>query len=64
MEFIVPSVRVASMTNLMEEDVAQKHLQELMEIEEDRFVVGFHQKVEKVRQKAWHDRHIKRKKFQ
>ena len=47
-QFIVPSLRVVAMTKLMEENAAQKHLQELMELEGDRFIVGFHQKVEKV----------------
>ena len=28
------------------------------------FIAGFHQQVQKVREKAWHDRHIKQKKFQ
>ena len=64
MEFIVPSLTVDAMTNLMEEEASQKHLQYLMELEEDNFIVGFHQKVEKVQQKYWHDRHIKRKEFQ
>lgn len=30
-----------------------------MELEEDRFLAGFHQKVQKECGKAWHDRHIK-----
>jgi hypothetical protein len=33
----------------------------LVELEEDRFVAGFHQQVQKNREKAWHDRHIKSK---
>lgn len=33
----------------------------MVELEEDRFVVGFHQQVHKNREKAWHDRHIKSK---
>ena len=33
----------------------------LVELEEDRFIVGFHQQVQKEREKAWHDRHIKSK---
>lgn len=28
-------------------------------MEEDRFFAGFHQKIQKEREKAWHDRHIK-----
>ena len=33
----------------------------MVELEEDRFVAGFHQQVQKNREKAWHDRHIKSK---
>jgi hypothetical protein len=32
-------------------------------MEEDRILVGFHQQVKKERDKAWHDRHIKKKMF-
>ena len=32
-------------------------------MEEECFVAGFHQTVEKKRQKAWHDRHIRVKAF-
>jgi hypothetical protein len=35
----------------------------LVELEEDRFIVGFHQQVQKEREKAYHDRHIKKKSF-
>jgi hypothetical protein len=34
-----------------------------MIMEEDRILQGFHQKVQKVRDKSWHDRHIKKKNF-
>ena len=39
-------------------------LTKILELEEDRFVVGFQQQVQKAREKAWHDRHIKKKQFQ
>jgi hypothetical protein len=35
-----------------------------MELEENLFIIGFHQQVYKVRKNAWNDRHIKQKKFQ
>ena len=35
----------------------------MSQLEEDRFIVGFHQQVAKDRQKAWHDRNIKKKQF-
>lgn len=36
------------MKKMREENATQKFLQELMVLEEDRFIVGFHKKVEKV----------------
>jgi hypothetical protein len=35
-----------------------------MTIEEDSILSGFHQQVQKERDKSWHDRHIKKKNFQ
>jgi hypothetical protein len=35
----------------------------LVELEEDRFIVGFHQQIYKEREKAYHGRHIKKKIF-
>jgi hypothetical protein len=32
-------------------------------MEEDRILTGFHQQVQKARDKAWHDRRIKSKTF-
>jgi hypothetical protein len=34
-----------------------------MELEEDRFIAGFHQQVQKEQEKSYHDRHIKKKAF-
>jgi hypothetical protein len=39
-------------------------LSQLVQLEEDQFVSGFHQQVQKAREKDWHDRHIKQKNFQ
>jgi hypothetical protein len=35
----------------------------LVELEEDKFIEGFHQQIHKEREKAYHDRHIKNKAF-
>jgi hypothetical protein len=35
----------------------------LVELEEDRFIARFHQQVQKEREKAYHNRHIKKKAF-
>jgi hypothetical protein len=34
-----------------------------MELEEDKIMVGFHQKVKKAKDKSWNDIHIKKKNF-
>jgi hypothetical protein len=34
-----------------------------MTMEEDQILARFHQQVHKARDKAWHDRHIKKKNF-
>ena len=35
----------------------------MVELEEDKFVEGFHQKVQKEREKDYHDRNIRKKAF-
>ena len=44
-------------------DAVEEILLQLIHLEEENFNAGFHQNVEKQRQKAWHDRHIKNKQF-
>ena len=61
MEYIVPILNIAALTNMVDEEMMNERLLTLVELEEDRFVVGFHQQVQKDREKAWHDRHIKSK---
>ena len=64
MEYILPSLRIAQITRMTDTDTVEERLAQLLSLEEDRFVAGFHQKVQKEREKAWHDRHIKSKTFQ
>ena len=45
-------------------DVVEEILIQLIQLEEEHFIAGFHQNVEKKRQKVWHDRHIKNKNFE
>jgi hypothetical protein len=63
LEFLVPSLCVATITNMIEQGAVKVRLSQLMEMEEDRILAGFHQEVQKIRDKSWHDRHIKRKSF-
>ena len=62
-EYIIPSLKVAALTGMTDEDIVNERLLQLVGLEEDRFIAGFHQQVQKEREKAWHDRHIKRKSF-
>ena len=63
LEFIVPSLCVATVMNMTERGTIQDRLNQLMIMEEDRILAGFHQQVQKERDKSWHDRHIKKKTF-
>ena len=44
--------------------IITERLKHILELEENRFIAGFQQQVQKAREKAWHDRHIKKKQFQ
>jgi hypothetical protein len=63
LEFLVPSLHIATITNMIEQGTIKERLNQLMEMEEDRILEGFHQEVQKARDKAWHERHIKKKDF-
>jgi hypothetical protein len=63
MEYLVPSLRIAAFTDMDDVGAVQERVAQLVELEEDKFIVGFHQQVQKEREKAYHDRHIKKKTF-
>ena len=63
MEYIVPSLRIDVATGMDNAEALEEHIAQLIQLEEDRLITGFHQHIEKDRQKAWHDRHIKNKQF-
>jgi hypothetical protein len=62
-EYLVPSIRIAAFIGMDDTSVVQERLEQLVELEEDRFIAGFHQQIQKEREKAYHDRHIKHKSF-
>ena len=64
MEYIVPSLRISAFTEMDDPAIMTGRLTKILEIEEDRFIAGFQQQVHKAQEKAWHDRHIKKKQFQ
>ena len=61
MEYIIPSLWIVATTFMDDEATLEEQAVQLIQLEEDCFIAGFHQRVEKDRQKAWHDRHIKNK---
>jgi hypothetical protein len=63
MEYLVPSLKIVAFTDMDDTGTIHERLSQLVELEEDRFIAGFHQQIQKEREKAYHDRHIKKKIF-
>jgi transposase InsO family protein len=63
MEYLVPSLRIVAFTEMDDTSVVQERLMQLVKLEEDKFIAGFHQQVQKERENVYHDRHIKKKAF-
>ena len=64
MEYTVPNLRIVEITEMTDVGAVEERLSQLIQLEEECFVAGYHQNIEKERQKVWHDRHIKNKRFQ
>ena len=43
MEYLVPSLRIFSFTNMDDTGTIRERLAQMVELEEDRFIAGFHQ---------------------
>ena len=63
MEYIMPSLHITSFIGMEDCEGLEDRLAQLVELEEDRFWAGFHQQVQKEREKEWHDRNIKLRTF-
>ena len=63
MEYIVPSLRISAFIEMDNPAMLNGRLAKILELEEDIFIAGFQQQVQEAREKAWHDRHIKKKHF-
>lgn len=59
MEYIVPNLCIIVLTGMIDSEALEERLTQLEELEEEWFLVSFHQQVQKQREKACHDRHIK-----
>ena len=53
MEYIMPNMHIAVLTGMTDNGSLEERLLQLDELEEERFLAGFHQKVQKQREKAW-----------
>ena len=42
MEYIVPSLKIATLIDLVDEETVNERLLHLVELEEDKFIAGFH----------------------
>ena len=42
MEYIIPSLKIAALTDMADEETVNERLVNLVELEEDRFIAGFH----------------------
>eukprot|EP00253_Pinus_taeda_P002709 PITA_02709 len=52
MEYIVPSLCTAALTGMTDRRALEERLSQLDELEEERFLAGFHQQVQKQREKS------------
>lgn len=59
MEYIVPSLCIVVLIDMVDCEALKEWITQLMELEEDQFLARFHQQVQKEHENAWHDRHIK-----
>jgi len=53
--------RIASILEFDHVLNTRKHLYQLNQLEEERMLTQQHQKIQKIRKKSWHDRHLKNK---
>ena len=58
-EFVKPSICIGKSTCTTYDGSLEESLVQLMQLEESRFLVDFHQTMEKARHNVWHDNHIR-----
>jgi hypothetical protein len=63
LDYLIPILCIATITEMTKRGALQEILSHLMDLEEDIIIEGFHQEVQKSKDKEWHDRHIKKKNF-
>ena len=63
-EFMIPSLRIALENKLDDVESLQRRLNNLNELEEKRLLAQWATEVTQNRRKVWHDKHLKRNRFQ
>lgn len=63
MEYIVPSLCIVTLMGMMDCGALEERIAQLAELEEERFLAGFHQQVQNQCEKSWHDRYNKLRSF-
>ena len=59
MEYIISSFQITSLIDMADHETIKDCLTQLLELEEDMFLAGFHQLVQNEREKGRHGQHIK-----
>jgi hypothetical protein len=62
-KFLTPSLFIVQATKMTDDDSLVEQVEELMELEEARFLADFSSDHGEIPKKAWHDQHIKHKSF-
>jgi hypothetical protein len=63
LEYLIPILCITSIANMTKRGTTHEILDQLMELEEDKIIVDFHQEVQQEKDKSWHDRNTKKKNF-
>ena len=63
LDYLIPSLCIVAITDMIENGTMQEILDKLMELEEEKIMAGFHQEVHKAKDKSWNERYIKKNKF-
>ena len=63
MEYIMPSLHIATLTGKTDHRALEERLATLEELEEEQILAGFHQEMKTHREKEWRDQHIKLRTF-
>jgi len=63
MDYIVPSLHIMEFIGMADHKALEERLVQLIELQEDKFLAGFHQQLKKECEKAWHDWQIKLRTF-